>query len=308
MEIVNSIKEEIDYNLKNLDLKKIVEIKNLILKKKHNNIYFSGIGKCETIAIHLSNLLKSISYKSYYLSIQNSSHGDIGPLNDESLIMLFSKSGNTKELIEFIKIAKIRNIEVISITCSENCKMSEISDYHYNLPLKSELNYGIINVPTNSCVLMLIFCNILVKLLDNIAMDEYKLNHLGGSIGYDLKKISDLATVDYPNFIFNKNLKIMNIVLDMTNKKMGFAVINNDKNKIIGIITDGDIRRLFLNNNNIEFLKEENINKNFFKFDNENIIFKDIKSILLKHKYIPLINKENECIGVLYENLVKKQI
>ena len=308
MEIIDSIKEEINYNLNNIKIDKIKEIRDLILKKKNNNIYFSGIGKCETIAIHLTNLLKSISYKSFYLNIQNSSHGDIGTLDENSLIMLFSKSGNTKELIDFIKIAKIKKIEIISITCTENCTMKNISNYHYALPLKSELNYGIINVPTNSCVLMLIFSNILVKLLDNITLEEYKTNHLGGSIGNDLKIIGDLVTSNYAEFIYHEDLKIMDIVLEMTNKKMGIAVINDNENKIIGIITDGDIRRLLINNENIKNLKKEYINNDFFKFDNKNIIFKDIKNLLLKHKFIPLVNEKFECIGILYENLIKNNI
>ena len=81
--------------------------------------------------------------------------------------------------------------------------MKKISDYHYTLPLKNELNYGISNVPTNSCTLMLIFCNILVKLLDNINIEEYKLNHLGGNIGNDLKTIDKIMIQEYPNLIFH---------------------------------------------------------------------------------------------------------
>ena len=308
MEIIKSIQNEINYNLENLDLNKIIEIKNILLneKNKNRNIFFSGIGKCETIAIHLTNLLKSLSYKTFFINIQNSSHGDIGCIDNDSIVMLFSKSGNTHELLNFIEISNLKKLKIISITCNENCKMKDVSYYHYALPLKSELDYGIINVPTNSSVLMLIFSNILVKLLDNIDINEYKLNHIGGSIGNELKKIKDLMIVNFPSFIFknNEKLKMMDIVLEMTNKKMGLAIIKDTNEEIIGMITDGDIRRLLINDNNLIYLKKEFINTSFFKIENKELIIKDIKYDLLKKKFIPIVEK-NKIIGLLCENLLK---
>ena len=178
MDIIQDIKNEINYGLDNLDIHKINEIKNIMISNKNNNIFFSGIGKCETIAIHLCNLLKSLSYKTFFLNIQNSSHGDIGCMHENDIIMLFSKSGNTSELINFIKISNLKNIRVISITCNPDSNMGKISYLHYALPLRKELQQGIINVPTNSAFIMLAFSNVLVKLCDNIKLDEYKLNHL----------------------------------------------------------------------------------------------------------------------------------
>lgn len=304
MDIIQDIKSEINYGLDNLDLNKINEIKTIIISNKNNNIFFSGIGKCETIAIHLCNLLKSLSYKTFFLNIQNSSHGDIGCMKENDIIMLFSKSGNTSELINFIKIANIKKIRVISITCNPESNMGKISYLHYALPLRKELQQGIVNVPTNSAFIMLAFSNLLVKLCDNIELDEYKLNHLGGSIGNDLKKIKDIMIKDYPSLLMSDNLKLIDIVLEMTNKKMGIVIIKDKENNVIGIITDGDIRRLLLKNTNITFIKEEYVNKYYFKFEDENIIFKDIKSLLLKYKFVPVIEK-NKCLGILSENIIK---
>ena len=304
MDIIQDIKNEINYGLDNLDLNKINEIKDIIINNKNNNIFFSGIGKCETIAIHLCNLLKSLSYKTFFLNIQNSSHGDIGCMKENDIIMLFSKSGNTSELINFIKIANMKKIRVISITCNSDSNMGKISYFHYALPLRKELQQGIVNVPTNSAFIMLAFSNLLVKLCDNIELDEYKLNHLGGSIGNDLKKIKDIMIKDYPSLLMSDNLKLIDIVLEMTNKKMGIVVIKNNEDSIIGIITDGDIRRLLLKNTNLTYIKDEHVNKFYYKFDDENIIFKDIKSLLLKYKFVPVM-KDNKCLGILSENIIK---
>ena len=118
MEILNEIKKEINYGLDNLDLNKIQELKNIILNNK-GNIFISGIGKCETLAMHFVNLLKSISYKAFHISIQNASHGDIGCIDENDICLLFSKSGNTKEIIDFISLLKLKNTKIISITCKK---------------------------------------------------------------------------------------------------------------------------------------------------------------------------------------------
>ena len=72
----------------------------------------------------------------------------------------------------------------------------------------------------------------------------------------------------------------------------------------IGLLTDGDIRRLILKNNNLDNLSIDVINKQFYKIENKDLIFKDVKGILLKYKFIPII-ENNKCIGILYENLIK---
>lgn len=303
MDIVEKTRKEINYGLDNLDLPKLLQLKEYI-ENINGNIFISGIGKCETIANHFVNLLKSISKKSFFISIQNSSHGDIGCIDENDLCILFSKSGNTEEIINFIKILKIKNTKIVSITCNKSGKINKLSDFYYDLPLRNELDLGIKNIPNNSCLIMLSFINIICKMLENINIDDYKLNHLGGNIGNDLKYVEDVMTINYPSLIMDKSLKIIDIVLEMTSKKMGFLIINDPNNKIYGIITDGDIRRLLINNNKIENIYYEDINRNFFNVNNKKTIFKDIKGQLLKYKFIPII-EDNQCIGLLYENLIK---
>lgn len=301
-EIKNEIKNEINYGIDNLDLDLIIKLKEYIQQIK-GNIFISGIGKCEIISIHMINLLKSISYKAFHISIQNSSHGDIGCMDENDICILFSKSGNTQELINFIKNIKLKNIKVITITCNENCKMKELSDFHITLPLNSELTIGIINIPNNSCLIMMTFINLLTKLLENIEIDKYKINHLSGNIGDDLKYIEDIMIKDYPLLIMNESIDIIDIVLEMTNKKIGFLIVNDKNNNIIGVISDGDIRR-FIKNKKLEKIFIHDINKNFFNYTNKKRIFKDIKRTLLKYKFIPIIENK-KCIGLLCENIIK---
>ena len=96
MNYINNIKCEFNYQINNFPIYNIYELANVI--KQSTTIYFSGIGKSETIALHCCSLLKSIGYNCFNLNITNSLHGDIGTLNKNDLLILFSNSGNTKEL------------------------------------------------------------------------------------------------------------------------------------------------------------------------------------------------------------------
>lgn len=309
MEIINDIKNNLDFFFDSINIDNIIKIKKIIENYQQNNIYITGIGKCETLAIHFSNLLKSISYQSFYISPQNSTHGDIGSIKDNDLLIVFSKSGNTLELINFLKIEKIKHLNSISISCSQSNKINNLTKHNIVLPLKNEIQIGIKNIPNNSCTLMLITINILIKMLENIDLKEYKLNHSGGSIGNDLLTIEQVMLKDFPQIKLdiNKTVKIIDIVIEMTNKKTGLVIINDEENNIKGIISDGDIRRLLINNQNLNNIFLHNINQKYYYESNKNIQFKNIKENLLKYKFIPIVENK-KCIGLLHENLIKKDI
>lgn len=305
MEIIENIKNEINNSINNFNLSELYFVKDLLINHKYN-IFITGIGKCDIIAHYFIDLLKSISYKAFHISIQNSTHGDIGCIDEKDLIILFSKSGNTSEIINFLNIQKIQNVKTLSITCNQEGKINKLTKYNITLPFHDEINIGIKNIPNNSSLLMVIFINIIIKMIENIDIYEYKLNHSGGNIGDDLKTIDNLMIKKYPTLILKNNnfLRITDIVLEMTNKKIGIAIINDENNNIIGIISDGDIRRLLLKNKDLNNLTKEDINQDFYKFNDTSIFFKDIKGLLLKYKFIPVI-KDKKCIGLLIENLIK---
>ncbi len=303
MDIILEIKNEFNNFLDNIDIDKLETLKNIIINHKQN-IFISGVGKCETIANHFCNLLKSISYKAFFMSIINASHGDIGCINENDLIIVFSKSGNTVELINFIKLIKNKNIKTLSITCNDNGILNKMTNYNIVLPLNNEIKIGINNIPNNSALVMMAFVNIMAKMVEKISINEYKINHSGGSIGNDLKKINDLMKIDYPKIILEKEMSIIDITMEMTSKKIGMVIINNKEGYIEGIISDGDIRRLLLSNKKLDTINKSNINTNFFSIEDKNMLFKNVKKLLLKYKFIPVLDN-NKCIGLLYENIVK---
>ena len=104
--LINQTKIELNYQLNNINHQDLIYVLSKITEK--NIIYISGIGKSESIAIHISSILKSIGIKCFHLSILNSLHGDIGTIQENDLLILLSKSGNTEEIISKINNFKLK--------------------------------------------------------------------------------------------------------------------------------------------------------------------------------------------------------
>lgn len=291
--IISEIKKDFNYQINNFNFEKINILVKLILDTK-NNVYFIGIGKSGNIAKHCCDLLKSVSINCHYLDSVNLLHGDIGVINKNILIM-FSKSGNTKEIVDIIPFFKARECYLVGICCDADSKFEEYSDLLIKTPLIKEISGEINKIPTNSYMSHLLFSNILVsKLKNTINLTEYQKNHPAGIIGKNLRKIKDVMIYDYPKIIFDKEVELVNILLLMTNKGIGCCIFVDKNDNIIGIITDGDIRRFLIKNNKLKKIKLDNINtKYFYETDTNKFLFQ-----VIKKNYLPIL-KNNKPIGLL---------
>jgi len=292
-ELKQEIKRDMNYMIDNYNMNEMEEIKEKI--KESKTVYFCGIGKSDNIANHCANLLKSISINAYYLNTINALHGDIGTLKENDLVILFSKSGNTEELIQLVPFLKSRICYTIGVCCDLNSKFEKICDKTVKIPFNKELDGEINKIPTNSYMSQLIFCNIIVTLLKkDISLNEYKENHPAGQIGNNLKKIKDSIIYEFPKFILDDNFKLHDIFLEMTRYKVGCCFFMNKNNELLGILTDGDIRRLLINDENKKFININDINKKYYyETDIEKYLY-ECKKI----NYIPIIN-ENKLIGII---------
>jgi arabinose-5-phosphate isomerase len=295
--IIQEIKLESNYQLNNINLYDIIHIADIIQNKI---IYCTGVGKSENIAIHCSNLLKSIGFKSYYLNCLNSIHGDIGTLNSNDVILIFSKSGNTNELINIIPSLRLHKSYLISISCNENGLLNKICDKAITLPLQNELIGNINTIPTNSYMSMLYFINILIMIIIdkyNINYDSYKLNHPGGNIGLNLMSINDVIIAEFPKIILNDHIHLSDILLEMTKYSFGCCFFVNKNDELIGLLTDGDIRRLLCENKNMDIITKANINTLFYYETDKNKMLCDIKNFK-NYKFIPVL-EHNKLIGII---------
>ena len=304
--IIDEIRNEFYYQIDNFNLDNINELADII-QNIEGNIYFCGVGKSGNIAKHCCDLLKCISYKSFYFDILNSTHGNIGTIKNNDIILLFSNSGNTSEIINIIPLLKKIDIKIIGICCNKQSKFKELCDLTIITPFNKEISGEINQIPTNSYMSHLLFCNILVSILkNNISIDQYKENHLSGNIGTNLLKIKDVIITEYPKIIMNSNesIELNKVLLEMTKYKIGCCFFVNNENKLFGILTDGDIRRLILKNkiqfvtiNKIQFVTINNINTKFkYEIDIDKYLFE----LNYNNIYIPIMNDE-KLIGIFYK-------
>ena len=292
-------------SLLNIDIKNISNICNVIRDKIDDNniIYWCGVGKSGNIANHLSDLLKSLNIRSHFLNPLNSVHGDIGILKKNDIIILLSKSGNTEELLNIIPLLKEKGAILIGISNKKNNKFSQILDYNIVLPDIQELDPNNL-LPTTSVISHLIMGNIIISSIMNYInfnLEDYKINHCAGSIGKKLLlKASDIMIPLNKIAICKKDDTFCDCILDICNKKCGVALII-EKKQLLGIITDGDIRRNILNNNNnIKVNSIMQTNPKYVLYNDslytiQNLLHNDTDQI----SCLPVINTDQEVVGLI---------
>ena len=216
----------------------------LILESK-KNIIFTGLGKSGYIARKVSSSFKSTGMSSLYLHPSEASHGDLGIIDKGDILIIISNSGETNEILDIINFAKLKGVNIISITSNSNSVLSKNSNIVLKLPKHTEADKLKI-IPTTSTTMALAMGDALccaVLNYRNFDKSSFRKLHPGGKLGKNLKTLSDIMSKDLP--IVHINEKISEAILVMTEKKYGCVIVCNQKNVISGIITDGDLRRSF---------------------------------------------------------------
>ena len=288
-DIIKNIKNEVNFQLDNINEKNIIDISKKI-ENCTGNIYLTGIGKSENMAKHCCSLLKCINIKAFYLDPTNCLHGDIGTVNQNDIVLLFSKSGNTSELLLLLEYLKVKKNYNIGICCNKKSNFNTYCNTVLVLPLIDEIQGNIQTIPTNSYMSQLLFSNLLVTYLSkNITLENYKDNHPAGNIGNKLKMIKDIINHNFPKIVFDKEyIDLQLILLEMTKYSIGCCFFTNKNNKMIGLLTDGDIRRLLLKDTNINKINKSDIN-NIFSFETQLDKLLTNISDSFKTKFIPIL-------------------
>jgi len=305
MSIIHEIKREMTHQIDSIDVISINWLARMMLEtmKSDNNIYFTGIGKSENMAFHCSDVLKSVGIRAFQLDAVKAFHGDVGTVRKNDMVLFFSNSGNTAELLDLIELVADRGAHTVGVCCTKENKFKKKCKLMIELPLLNELEMGdISSVPTNSAMAQLLFTNILATRIVNlskITVENYRKNHLSGAIGKYLKTIRDSMITQFPKININdaSEIKLTDILLKMTQYNFGCCVFMDIMGKKIeGILLDGDIRRLMLSNPNIDVITMKDINKNFkYETDLDKIVG-DIEKHL---KYVPLLAEENKLLGIV---------
>ena len=242
--------------------KSFYEAVKTIVKCKYGKIIFSGVGKSGIIARKISSTFASIGIPSFFLDAGNASHGDMGQISSNDVLILISLSGETNELKNIVEFAsRNKKITLIGITASKNSLLYKNSDIKILLPKVKEAGPGNI-VPTSSTIVQLGLGDamaITCMKIKNFSKLDFKKFHPSGSLSVQLKTVEDLMIKGKKipfineNQILNKALKII------SSKKLGVLIVRNSKGAVSGIITDGDLRRITQKNKFIHSIKIKKI-------------------------------------------------
>jgi len=233
------------------------EAVSTIINCKKGKVIISGVGKSGIIGKKISSTLSSVGTPSFFVDASSCSHGDLGQISSNDILILISYSGETEELKNIIQYAsRNKKITLIGIVAKKNSLLYKASDIKLLIPDVKEAGPGNI-VPTSSTIIQLAIGDALAiatmkyKKFDKT---DFKKFHPSGSLGAKLKTVEDLMLVGKKIPFINENLKMKNALKIITKKKLGVLVVKNSKGKTTGIITDGQVRRASQKNKDLQNL------------------------------------------------------
>lgn len=324
------------YNNSNLDTKDIVEfgkeviklqsesIKNLVdlidenfeaaiklILDSKGRVVVTGIGKSAIIANKIVATLNSTGTPAIFMHAADAIHGDLGIIKKDDVIICISKSGNTPEIKDLVPFLNMNNNPLISITGDVNSFLARNSAVVLSSYVDIEVCPNNL-APTNSTTAQLVIGDALAVTLVKIkgfTSNDFAKFHPGGSLGKKLfLKVKDIVDTDLkPMVAENDNIK--DVIIEISNKMLGITPVLS-KNSIVGVITDGDLRRTLLNNQEISGLVASDIMS-----INPQIIDFEIKALdalkIMKNNKISqlIVTKDNKYYGVLHiQNIIKEGI
>ena len=274
-----------------------------ILKNCMGKVILIGMGKSGHIAKKISSTLASTGTPSFYIHPAEAGHGDLGMISHDDVVIMISYSGESDEIISLLPGIKRMNVPIISMTGNANSLIASSSDFHLDISVDNEACPNNL-APTSSTTATLVMGDaIAVSLmsLNNFTSDDFAMSHPSGSLGRRLLTlVSSImkSGEDIPKV--TKEMLLIDSLLVMSEKALGMVLIAENE-KLMGIFTDGDLRRAL----------ESNVD--FQKLTIQDVMTKNCKSIepqepaliamQLMEKYslnsLPVVDSSNNIVGAI---------
>tara|TARA_B100001093_G_scaffold388197_1_gene374284 strand:+ start:259 stop:1218 length:960 start_codon:yes stop_codon:yes gene_type:complete len=271
------------------------------LSKVKGKIIFTGIGKSAHIAQKISSTMSSTGTPSQFYHSTEMSHGDLGAISKNDLVIILSNSGNSVELNGIIEFCNKNNISNVGISSNKNSNLIKSSQMSLIIPNANEAcSIGL--APTTSTSMMLILgdaiCISLMK-IKKFTVKKYREIHPGGSLGESLLQVKKIMHSGRKIPQISENDSMKNAILEITRKSFGHVIVTNKSSNIVGIITDGDLRRA-VNKNLLDKKVNLIMNRNPFVIK-EDLLCREALS-LMNDKKISCLFVENKMkpIGIVH--------
>lgn len=231
-----------------------------LMLEHHGTIVFSGIGKSAIIAQKIAATMNSTGTSAVFMHAADAIHGDLGVIRENDLVVILSKSGETPEIKVLVPLIKLRGNPIIAIVGNRNSTLARQADYVLNVNVDAEGIPGNL-APTSSTTAQLVMGDALAVSLmrcRGFSDDDFAKFHPGGALGKQLYlRVEDLYINNEKPEVGPED-SLAQVIIEMTKKRLGAAVVTRD-GQIVGIITDGDLRRMLLKHPEIEHVKARDI-------------------------------------------------
>ena len=278
-----------------------------ILLKHDGKVIVCGVGKSGLIGQKIVATFCSTGTQAVFLHASDALHGDLGIYRPGDPTILISKSGATDEVVRLIPLLREFNSPLIGIIGNNDSPLADKVDVVLDSTVSSEADpLGV--VPTNSTTVTMAIGDALAAVLmtaKNFNQEDFARFHPGGNLGRRLKlQVKDVMTPIDKVAVVPPKQSIKETILLMTKKPQGAAIVSDDSKKLIGLITDGDLRRGFAQNGSInELVVSDVINKNpIYIYSNARL--QDAVTLMEDRisqiSVLPVLdNKNDKCVGLL---------
>ena len=215
------------------------------MQNSKGRIIITGMGKSGHIGKKIAASLASTGTPSFFVHPAEASHGDLGMITEDDVVIAISNSGESRELIDILNYCKRFGIKLIAITKNPESSLGKAGDVVLELPNNGEAcPLGL--APTSSTTATLVLGDILtVGMIERkgFSKEDFNDRHPGGKLGSILKRVSDLMHTGQEMPIVDENSNMQAVLLEMTSKRLGCVGFINLQGELTGILTDGDLRR-----------------------------------------------------------------
>lgn len=260
------------------------------ISKIKGRVIITGIGKSAIIGMKISATLNSTGTPSIFLHGSDALHGDIGAATKNDVMICLSKSGSNTETVDLVKQIRKLGIKLIGITSDQNSFLAKNADYSIVNKIEREACPNNL-APTTSTSMQLLIGDLIAICLMSIKefkSEDFALYHPSGSLGKKLTlKVSDILNYNSSPKV-DINLSIKDAINEISSKMYGATAVL-DKNLVVGIITDGDIRRVLNQNKNPMNLKVDEIMVKNPKFVSGDMLGSEALNLMNKSKITQLL-------------------
>jgi arabinose-5-phosphate isomerase len=211
----------------------------------NGRVIVSGVGKSGHIGNKIAATLASTGTPAYFVHATEASHGDLGMITEKDLCLLISNSGETSEIFDIVAHARRFSIPVATISSNTESTLVKAADFKLCLPVVEEA-CPIGMAPTTSTTMMLALGDALaVALMEakNFNTENFKVLHPGGKLGAKMMMVSQVMHKSDALPLVETQTSMKETLLTMSSRGFGIAAVVNEKGFLVGVITDGDLRR-----------------------------------------------------------------